>query len=311
MCAKRAHERRAVERLELVQLAAVDDAAQDVAHVVGHAGVERHEVEEAVGVLGRRPRRRPLPGRAARRGQRGDDGAHDARARARRRRRGGRRRRSVRAWTSPPPSSSAVTSSPVAAFTSGGPPRKIVPCPRTMTVSSLIGGHVGAARRARAHHAGDLRDARRGHRRLVEEDAPEVLAVGEDLVLHRQERAARVHEVDARQAVVQRHLLRAQVLLDRHGVVGAALDRGVVGDDHAAAAVHRPDAGDDAGRRRVAVVELLGGERRELEERRAGIAEQLDALAHEQLAARRRGARGPRSPPPARARARGAPRGRR
>ena len=33
-----------------------------------------------------------------------------------------------------------MTSSPVAAFTSGGPPRKIVPCSRTMTVSSLIAG---------------------------------------------------------------------------------------------------------------------------------------------------------------------------
>ena len=43
-------------------------------------------------------------------------------------------------WTSAPPSSSAVTSSPVAAFTSGGPPRKIVPVPLTMTVSSLIAG---------------------------------------------------------------------------------------------------------------------------------------------------------------------------
>ena len=40
----------------------------------------------------------------------------------------------------PPPSSSALTSSPVAAFTSGGPPRKIVPWSRTMTVWSLIAG---------------------------------------------------------------------------------------------------------------------------------------------------------------------------
>ena len=46
----------------------------------------------------------------------------------------------LRAWTSAPPSSSAVTSSPVAAFTSGGPPRKIVPVPRTITVSSHIAG---------------------------------------------------------------------------------------------------------------------------------------------------------------------------
>lgn len=46
----------------------------------------------------------------------------------------------TRACTSPPPSSSAVTTSPVAAFTRGGPPRKIVPCPRTITASSLIAG---------------------------------------------------------------------------------------------------------------------------------------------------------------------------
>ncbi len=38
------------------------------------------------------------------------------------------------------PRSSALTISPMAAFTSGGPARKIVPCFRTMTVSSLIAG---------------------------------------------------------------------------------------------------------------------------------------------------------------------------
>src|SRR2546423_436043 len=41
--------------------------------------------------------------------------------------------------------------------------------------------HVGAARGARAHHDRYLRDPLRGHLRLVEEDAAEVLAVGEDL----------------------------------------------------------------------------------------------------------------------------------
>ncbi len=43
-------------------------------------------------------------------------------------------------WTRDPPRSSAETTSPVAACTSGGPPRKIVPVPRTITVSSLIAG---------------------------------------------------------------------------------------------------------------------------------------------------------------------------
>ena len=66
--------------------------------------------------------------------------------------------------------------------------------------------HVGAAGRARAHHHRDLRDACRRHARLVEEDAPEVLAIGEDLGLHRQERAARIHQIDARQPVLERDL---------------------------------------------------------------------------------------------------------
>jgi hypothetical protein len=89
----------------------------------------------------------------------------------------------MRVWTSAPPSLSAVTSSPVAAFTSGGPPRKIVPVPLTMMVSSDMAGTYGAARRARAHDDGDLRNPLGRHPRLIEEDAPEVLAIGEDLGL--------------------------------------------------------------------------------------------------------------------------------
>ena len=65
-----------------------------------------------------------------------------------------------------------------------------------------------------------------------------------------------------------RDLLRPQVLLDGHREVAAALDRGVVGDDDARPAGDAADAGDDAGRRRLAVVEAVGGQRRELEERR-------------------------------------------
>ena len=63
--------------------------------------------------------------------------------------------------------------------------------------------HVGAAGRARAHDDGDLRDPLRRHPRLVEEDAAEVIAIGEDLRLERQERAAGVDQVDARQAVLR------------------------------------------------------------------------------------------------------------
>ena len=114
--------------------------------------------------------------------------------------------------------------------------------------------HVGAARRARAHDDGDLRDPLGRHPRLVEEDAAEVLAVGEDLGLQRQEGAARIDEVDAGQAVLERDLLRAEVLLHRDGEVGAALDRRVVGDDHHLAAGDAADAGDEPGAGRLVVV---------------------------------------------------------
>jgi hypothetical protein len=52
-----------------------------------------------------------------------------------------------------------VTSSPVAAFTSGGPPRNIVPLPFTMIDLVAHRRHIRAARGARAHDDGDLRDA--------------------------------------------------------------------------------------------------------------------------------------------------------
>ena len=145
--------------------------------------------------------------------------------------------------------------------------------------------HVGAAGGARAEDGGDLRDARLRQGRLVVEDPAEVLAVGEDLVLHRQEGAAGVDQVDAGQPVVQRHLLRAQVLLHRHRVVGAALDGGVVGDDDALPAGDPADAGDDPGGRRLAVVEAVRGQRRELEERAARVEQRVDPLAGQQLAA--------------------------
>ena len=147
--------------------------------------------------------------------------------------------------------------------------------------------HVGAARRARAHHHRDLGDALGAHVGLVEEDPAEVLAVGKDLVLARQEGAAGIDQVDAGQAVLQRDLLRPQMLLDRHRVVGAALHRRIVGDDHAFLPRDPADAGDHPGGRGLAVVHAEGGELADLEEGRAGVEQAVDALARQQLAARR------------------------
>ena len=146
--------------------------------------------------------------------------------------------------------------------------------------------NVGAARGARSHDDRNLRNALGRHPRLVVEDAAEVLAVGEHLGLQRQERAARVDEIDARQAIVERDLLGPDVLLDRERIVGAALDRRIVGDDDHIAPRDAPDAGDQAGGRGVVVVDVPRGERRELEKRRVGIEQLVDAFANRELALR-------------------------
>ena len=135
-----ADERVAVEGLELVEPAAVDEPRDDLQRIELVPIVLGDDPVEVGGVDSRRLGRRDLPGR--RRGI--AEVAHDlAGERERvlvRHRDSDPRRRSGVVWSVAPPSSSAVTSSPVAAFTSGGPPMKIVPVPSTMTVSSLIAG---------------------------------------------------------------------------------------------------------------------------------------------------------------------------
>ena len=146
--------------------------------------------------------------------------------------------------------------------------------------------HVGPSGRAGAHDDGDLGDARGRHGGLVVEDAAEMVLVREDAGPVGQVGPARIDKVDAGQVVRARHVLGAQVLLDRERVVGAALHRGVVGDDHAFLAADAPHAGDDAGRRHLALVHAVGGELVELEERRAGVEEGAHPVAGQELAAR-------------------------
>ena len=112
-----------------------------------------------------------------------------------------------------------------------------------------------------------------------------MLAIGEHLVLRRQKRAARIDEVEAGQMVVAGDLLGAQMLLDGHREIGAALDRRVIGDDDAFAPHDAADPGDDAGRRHRAVIHAMGGKCRKFEKRRPRIEQHPDALARQQFAA--------------------------
>ena len=160
------------------------------------------------------------------------------------------------------------------------------------------GRHIGAARRARSHHAGDLRDAGRRHGRLVEEDAAEMLAVGKHLVLVGQVGAAGIDEIDAGQMVLQRDLLRAQMLLHRHRIIGAALHRGVVDDDHHLAALDAPDAGDQPGAGNRLVIEPMRRELADLEKRRAGVEQRRQPLPRQAACRARHAAPAAASGPP-------------
>jgi hypothetical protein len=112
-----------------------------------------------------------------------------------------------------------------------------------------------------------------------------MIAIGEDAILLGKIGAAAIDEVEAGQAMLPGDLLRAQMLAHGFGEEGAALHRRVVGDQHAGAALHDADAGDDAGARHLVAIEPPGGERREFEERRLRIEQEIDALAHHDLSA--------------------------
>ena len=190
-----------------------------------------------------------------------------------------------RVWTSDPPSSSGRHVLAGGGLHQRRPAEEDRAGPADDDGLVAHGRDVGAAGRARAHDQGDLRDPGGRHAGLVVEDPPEVVAIGEDLGLERQEGAAGVDQVDARQPVLERDLLGAEVLLDGHRVVRAALDRGVVGDHHAGRPLDPADPGDDAGARRVVVVQAGRGQRAQLEERRPRVQQAVDPLADRQLAA--------------------------
>ena len=148
------------------------------------------------------------------------------------------------------------------------------------------GRDIGAAGGARAVHHRDLRNPGRRHLGLIVEDAAEMVAVGEDLVLVGQIGAARFHQIDARQVVFPGDLLGAQMLLDRQRVIAATLHGAVIGDDHAFLAGDGADAGDDAGPHHILGIHVPGGQLGEFEEGRAHIQQPADALARQQFAAR-------------------------
>ena len=113
-----------------------------------------------------------------------------------------------------------------------------------------------------------------------------MLAIVKDLCLVRQVGPAAVDEVDARQPVLHRDFLRAEVLLHRQRIISPALHRRIVAHDHAFAARDAADAGDQARAMNIAFIHTIGNQLADLKERRAGIEQPFDTVTRQQLSAR-------------------------
>ena len=94
-----------------------------------------------------------------------------------------------------------------------------------------------------------------------------MIAIGEDLILLGKERAARVDQIDTGQSVLLRDLLCSQVLLYGDRIISAALNRRVIGNDHAIRVADLADSGNDAGRRHFIVVQAISGKLPDFEKR--------------------------------------------
>ena len=141
-------------------------------------------------------------------------------------------------------------------------------------------GEVGPARGRRAEHDADGGDALRRELR----QPPELLAPGDEHVgLAGQVGASGLHQEQQREAVLLGHVHGAQELADRRRARRPAAHGRVVGDDEALGVRHLGQRDHDTATDRVARVQP--GQRAQLEHRRAGVDQRLQALADQHLAA--------------------------
>ena len=178
-----------------------------------------------------------------------------------------------------------MTSSPVTVFTTSGPVMNMCDVPFTITTKSVSAGEYTAPPAHGPEDHADLRDhARRLH---VAREDPAVRVERHDTFLDA--RAGAVVEADHRRADGLGEVHHLVDLLGEHLAERAAEHGEVLAEHEHLATVDRSPPGDDAvgERPRVLDAEPVGavaGEHVELDER-AGVEQQLDALAGGELAA--------------------------
>ena len=250
---KSRHERRAIPRLELVEPRAIHNSRDDFAHIVRSSDVGIDDAIQVGGVIrrlfGRRDR---LQGRA------GVQRRHDRPAQLERVRivlgkvvgNPGYLRMDVRS-----PKLLRGHFLACCRFDERWAAKKNRP--GALDDDGFVGHrrHVRATGRAGSHHDGDLRNTFCRQPCLIEENPSEVLAVGKHIGLQREKGSARIDEINTRQPVLERDLLRAEMLLDRHRIVSASLDGRVVGHDHDVTAGDTANARHDSGAGRFVLIE--------------------------------------------------------
>ena len=280
---KAADERFAIELLELMEFRPVNEARDHFAGVIGFADILRHEAMHFGRIIERLGRFGKVERLGLRLCQRTNNGAHN----------GKRMGIMGRVMVG---HAGLAGMNVCAAEVFGG---DHLPCrglhqrrtaeedgPLLAHDDGLVrhGRHIGAACGTAAHDRGDLGNAFRAHLGLVVEDPAEMLAVREDFGLVRQVRAAAIDQIDAGQMILERHFLRAKVLLHRHREVGAALHRGIIADDQAFAAFDPAHARDETRAGGFIVVHAIGRQRADLKEGRARIQQAFDSLPRQQFA---------------------------
>ena len=146
----------------------------------------------------------------------------------------------------------------------------------------LVAKHrkIGAPGNAVAHDRGKLRNARGGDNGVVAKDPAEIVLVGKNFVLHREENAGGIDQINDRQCALKCDALRTDELLGGLGKKGACFHGRIIGDDHARNAGHLADAHDSAGGRYAAplLIHFVGGPQTQFEKVRATIEQVLDPL---------------------------------
>ena len=141
-------------------------------------------------------------------------------------------------------------------------------------------GKIAASRHAVAHDRGDLHDPLGGDHRVITEDASEVIGIGKDVFLQRQENPGGIYKIKQRQPRPLGDHLGPDGLLAGHGKKCPGFHRRVVGNDHAQLAANGGYRRDNArgGRPAIFLVHVPARIHTALKLPQAGIDELFDTL---------------------------------